>query len=56
MPPAGAIVETTKPQAVYLIGSLARGDARADSDIDLFVIVGDDAMPEPVVLHRLWRL
>lgn len=48
-----AIVETTKPQAVYLIGSLARGDAQADSDIDLFVIVSDDAMPQPAVLQRL---
>ncbi|HYG86744.1 MAG TPA: nucleotidyltransferase domain-containing protein [Azospirillum sp.] len=48
-----AIVETTKPQAVYLIGSLARGDAQPDSDIDLFVIVGEDAMPQPVVLQRL---
>ncbi|WP_431860492.1 nucleotidyltransferase domain-containing protein [Azospirillum sp.] len=42
------------PQAVYLIGSLARGDAQGgDIDINLFVIVDDGAVPEPVALQRL---
>ncbi len=49
----GVIVEATRPHAVYLIGSLARGDARPDSDIDLFVAIDDGARPEPVVLQRL---
>ncbi|NQW55116.1 MAG: nucleotidyltransferase domain-containing protein [Rhodospirillales bacterium] len=37
------IVETMNPEAVYLFGSRARGDARPDSDYDLLVIVSDDA-------------
>ena len=37
------IVETMNPEAVYLFGSLAHGDARPDSDYDLLVIVSDDA-------------
>lgn len=37
------IVETMNPEAIYLFGSRARGDARPDSDYDLLVIVSDDA-------------
>ena len=40
-------MEATRPQAVYLIGSLARGDAQADSAIDLFVIVHGGPGPSP---------
>lgn len=32
---------------IYLFGSKARGDAGADSDYDLLVVVKDDATPEP---------
>ncbi|MCW2239512.1 nucleotidyltransferase domain-containing protein [Azospirillum canadense] len=49
----GAIVAETEAKAVYLIGSLARGDAQPDSDIDLFVVVADDRMPQPAALQRL---
>ncbi|HEV7558202.1 MAG TPA: nucleotidyltransferase domain-containing protein [Kofleriaceae bacterium] len=38
------IVEEFRPLEVRLIGSRARGDADADSDWDLFVIVPDDLM------------
>jgi predicted nucleotidyltransferase len=37
------IVQAMQPEAIYLFGSRARGEARADSDYDLLVIVPDDA-------------
>ena len=37
------IVERWHPRQVWLFGSRARGEARADSDWDLFVVVDDDA-------------
>lgn len=33
------------PDRIYLFGSFARGDASADSDYDLLVVVPDDAPP-----------
>lgn len=35
-----------QPERIYLFGSWARGDARPDSDLDLMVIVPDNAPPE----------
>ncbi len=54
------IVDAYSPVRVYLFGSEARGDADADSDIDLAVIVRDDA-PPPLTSSRaaaevLWGL
>lgn len=46
----GRIVDTMQPEAIYLFGSHARGDAGSDSDYDLLVIVPDDA---PNGLHLL---
>jgi len=40
------LVEAYQPESIYLFGSLARGDAGADSDYDLLIIVPDDAPPE----------
>jgi len=40
------LVEAYQPERVYLFGSVARGDAGADSDYDLLVVVPDDAAPE----------
>lgn len=40
---AQAVYEEVRPAAVILFGSRARGDHRADSDIDLLVITPDDA-------------
>ena len=37
------VVAAMRPEAIYLFGSRARGDAGADSDYDLLVIVADDA-------------
>ncbi|MBX9698724.1 MAG: nucleotidyltransferase domain-containing protein [Acetobacteraceae bacterium] len=45
------IVATYSPLRVILFGSQARGEAGPDSDIDLLVILDDDAPPE--ALH--WR-
>ena len=40
------LVAAYQPERVYLFGSHARGDAGPDSDLDLLVIVPDDAAPE----------
>jgi len=40
------LVRAYEPDRVYLFGSWARGDAGPDSDLDLFVIVPDDAPAE----------
>jgi len=37
------LVDTYKPEKIYLFGSAARGEATPDSDYDLLVIVGDEA-------------
>lgn len=54
------IVDAYRPARVYLFGSEARGDAGNDSDIDLAVIVRDDA-PERqstprMAAEALWGL
>ena len=52
------IVRDFSPETIYLFGSRARGDARADSDADLLVIQRE---PFPTQesrqqeLARLWR-
>jgi uncharacterized protein len=40
------IVDAMRPEAIYLFGSRARGDAHSDSDYDLLVVVADDAPQE----------
>lgn len=40
------IVAHFRPQRVILFGSAARGEAGADSDLDLVVVVDDDTPPE----------
>lgn len=37
------LVAAYDPLRIYLFGSMARGDADADSDYDLLVVVPDDA-------------
>ncbi len=37
------LVEAYQPEAIWLFGSQARGEAGPDSDYDLMVIVPDDA-------------
>ena len=40
------LVDAYTPERVYLFGSMARGDADADSDYDLMLVVPDEAAPE----------
>ncbi|MBI5711285.1 MAG: nucleotidyltransferase domain-containing protein [Candidatus Eisenbacteria bacterium] len=40
------LVRAYQPESIYLFGSVARGDADANSDYDLLIIVPDDAPPE----------
>jgi predicted nucleotidyltransferase len=52
----GEIEAAFQPEQVWLFGSRARGDARPESDWDLFVVVPDaspDAMLNPLVAWRL---
>lgn len=44
------IVEYFHPRRVILFGSAATGNAGADSDLDLLVILNDDAPPEKLTL------
>jgi uncharacterized protein len=44
------VVAYFQPRRVVLFGSVARGEAGPDSDIDLLVILDDDAPPEKVTV------
>src|SRR6266700_2567172 len=46
------LIEAYRPERIYLFGSKARGDADADSDYDLMVIV-PDGVPEERRRSRL---
>jgi predicted nucleotidyltransferase len=43
---AERLVETHRPERLYLYGSTARGDYREDSDIDFMLVMPDDASVE----------
>ena len=43
-----SVVAYFQPRQIILFGSAARGEANADSDIDLLVVVDDDAPAEKV--------
>jgi predicted nucleotidyltransferase/HEPN domain-containing protein len=45
------LVETCHPDRIYLFGSAARGEANADSDYDILLVVPDDA-PREVLSGR----
>jgi predicted nucleotidyltransferase len=45
------IVREIDPEQIYLFGSRARGEARANSDVDLLIVEG-----EPFGLHRSRRV
>ncbi|MCA1940298.1 MAG: nucleotidyltransferase domain-containing protein [Caenispirillum bisanense] len=46
------IVDVFEPEAVWLFGSRARGDAAPDSDYDFLVVVPDDAPAEQASWRR----
>ena len=50
------IVEVVDPYRIYLFGSRARGDARADSDVDLLVIADMEGSrhKRSLSIHRLF--
>jgi predicted nucleotidyltransferase len=48
------IVEVLKPVQVWLFGSRARGEARADSDWDFMAILPDDAPEADLDLCSVW--
>jgi predicted nucleotidyltransferase len=50
------IIPALSPEAVYLFGSRARGDAGRDSDFDLLVVVSDDTPPDKIRLTSTYRL
>ena len=43
-----AVVEAVHPEQVLVFGSHARGDATADSDVDLLVVLPFEGSPIPV--------
>lgn len=48
------IVDVLHPVQVWLFGSRARGEARADSDWDFLAILPDDAPDEDFDLASVW--
>lgn len=52
----GRIEVQYHPEQIWLLGSRARGDARPESDWDLFVVVPDDTRDDQLDLLFLWRL
>ena len=46
-----AIVREVDPERIYLFGSRARGDARADSDMDLLIVESEPFSPD----HSRWQ-
>ena len=49
------VVAYFHPRRVILFGSRARGQARPDSDIDLLVVLDDDAPPDKLTHQAGWE-
>jgi uncharacterized protein len=49
------VVDYFHPRRVVLFGSRARGEDGPDSDIDLLVILDDDAPPNHLTLRAGWK-
>jgi predicted nucleotidyltransferase len=45
------VVAYFRPRRVIVFGSVARGEAGPDSDIDLMVVLDDDAPPDKLTLR-----
>lgn len=50
------LVAAYQPDALYLFGSAARGEGRADSDYDVLLVVPDDASVERVRARRAYEV
>jgi predicted nucleotidyltransferase len=48
------IVEVLHPLQIWLFGSRARGEARADSDWDMMAILPDGAPEQDLELSSVW--
>ena len=51
-----SLVEFYRPAKIYLFGSAARGEAGPDSDIDLLVLLPDDAPSGIEYSHEIHRV
>jgi predicted nucleotidyltransferase len=51
-----AIVREVDPERIYLFGSRARGDARADSDMDLLIVESGPFSPDHSRWHEIKRV
>lgn len=49
------VVDYFRPRRVVLFGSRARGESDPDSDIDLLVILDDDAPADMLTLRAGWE-
>ena len=49
------VVDYFHPRRVVLIGSRARGESGPDSDVDLLVLLDDDAPPDHLTLRAGWE-
>ena len=49
------VVAYFQPRRVILFGSFARGEATEDSDIDLLVVLDDDAPADRLTLRAGWE-
>lgn len=49
------IVDVLHPEQVWLFGSRALGEARADSDWDFMAILTDDAPEQDLELASVWQ-
>jgi predicted nucleotidyltransferase len=49
------VVDYFQPRRIVLFGSRARGEAGPDSDIDLLVILDDDAPADRLTLRSGWE-
>lgn len=50
-----SVVAYFNPRRVIVFGSAARGEAGEDSDIDLLIVVDDDAPKELLSWRALWE-
>ncbi|MDR0914795.1 MAG: nucleotidyltransferase domain-containing protein [Oscillospiraceae bacterium] len=45
-----SILQTVPAEAIYLFGSYAKGNAKKDSDLDIYVVIPDTILEHPLDL------